>query len=169
MESKCAETSTCPIWSPTYATVSRIWSSNIGPSLTKMESLSPSKIMSASLTLGTLHRLPSSVSCTAQKKHPSCARQLPPWQRLGTSTRSPTDAGYLKPYLPLNPIRSTYKTSTISYGAFAFVFCSSKFVVLCFIFRHMDWVAAKIGIKFIPPKFIIYLFRVYTNLAQLLV
>ncbi len=121
MESKCAATLTCPIWSPIYATVCTIWSPNIGPSLTKMESLSPSKIMSVSLTLGTLHRLPSSVSCTARKRHPSCARQLPPWQRLGTSTRSPTDAGYLKPYSPLNPIRSTYKTSTILYGAFALI------------------------------------------------
>jgi hypothetical protein len=32
-----------------------------------------------------------------------------------------------------------------------------------------EWVATKIGIKFIPPKFIIYLFRIYSNLAPLLV
>jgi hypothetical protein len=31
------------------------------------------------------------------------------------------------------------------------------------------WVTTKIGIKFIPPKLIIYLFQIYTNLAPLLV
>jgi hypothetical protein len=33
----------------------------------------------------------------------------------------------------------------------------------------VDWVAIKIGIKFIPPKFGLYLDRIYTNLAPLLV